>query len=150
MTPRGPEDRRAAEAEYLARDEANRAWLHQSFEMATRDATPAVVVAIHADPGFTIPAGDRAQRRVDGFDRFLAALAEEAKAYGKPVLLLHGDSHRFVHDQPLVDSAGQKVANVTRIETFGSPDVGWVEVVLDPGGATPLRVEPRLVQGAPR
>ena len=150
LTPRGPDDRRAAEAEYLARDEANRAWLHQSFEMATRDATPAVVVAIHADPGFTVPAGDRARRRVDGFDRFLAALAEEAKAYGKPVLLLHGDSHRFVHDQPLVDAAGQRVANVTRIETFGSPDVGWVEVVLDPSGPTPVRVEPRLVQGTPR
>jgi hypothetical protein len=36
------------------------------------------------------------------------------------------------------------------VETFGSPDVGWVEVVLDPGGATPLLVEPRLVQGTPR
>ena len=150
LTPRGPDDRRAADAEYRARDEANGAWLHHSFEMAARDATPAVVVAIHADPGFTIAAGDRGRRRVDGFDRFLAALAEEAKAYGKPVLLLHGDSHRFVHDQPLVDPGGQKVANVTRIETFGSPDVGWVEVELDPAGATPLRVEPRLVQGAPR
>ena len=150
LTPRGPDERRAAEAEYLARDEANRAWLHQSFEVATRDGTPAVVVAIHADPGFTIPAGDRARRRVDGFDHFLAALAEEAKAYGRPVLLLHGDSHRFVHDQPLVDPAGQKVANVTRIETFGSPDVGWVEVVLELAAAPPLRVEPRLVQGGPR
>lgn len=150
LTPRGPDDRRAAEAEYLARDDANRGWLHQSFEMAIRDGVPAVVVAIQADPGFTIPAGERTRRRVDGYDRFLAALAEEAKAYGKPVLLLHGDSHRFVHDQPLVDAAGQKVANVTRLETFGSPDVGWVQVVLDPGGATPLLVEPRLVQGTPR
>jgi hypothetical protein len=150
LTPRGPVERRAAEAEYLARDEADRAWLSQSFEIAVRDGTPAVVVAIHADPGFNVPLGDRPRRRVDGFDRFLAALAEEAKAYGKPVVLLHGDSHRFVHDQPLVDSAGQNVPNVTRIETFGSPDVGWVEVVLDPAGATPLRVEPRLVQGAPR
>jgi hypothetical protein len=150
LTPRGPDDRRAAEAEYLARDQADRAWLHQSFEMATRDATPAVVVAIHADPGFSIPAVDRATRHVDGFDRFLAALADEAKAYGKPVLLLHGDSHRFVQDQPLRDSAGQIVPNVTRIETFGSPDVGWVEVVLDPTGTTPLRVAPHLVQGVPR
>ena len=150
LTPRGPDDRRAAEAEYLARDEANRAWMHQSFEIASRDGAPAVVVAIHADPGFGIAAGDRARRRVDGFDRFLAALAAEAKAYGRPVVLIHGDSHRYVHDQPLLDDAGQRVANVTRVETFGSPDVGWVEVVLDPAGATPLRVEPRLVYGVPR
>ncbi len=146
-TPRGPEERRAAEAEYMARDAANRAWLHQTFEIAARDGAPAVVVAIHADPGFTVAPGDRARRRLDGFDRFLAALADEAKAYGRPVVLIHGDSHRFVHDQPLLDQAGQKVANVTRVETFGSPDVGWVEVTLDPSG---IRVEPRLVEGAPR
>ena len=149
-TPRGPDDRRAAEAEYLARDQANRAWLRQSFEVAAREGAPAVVLAIHADPGFAVPSGDRARRRVDGFDPFLAALADEAKGYGRPVVLLHGDSHRFVHDQPLVDSAGQKVTNVTRIETFGSPDVGWVEVTLDPSDPAALRVEPRLVQGAPR
>ncbi len=87
---------------------------------------------------------------MDGFDRFLAALAEEAKAYARPVVLIHGDSHRFVHDQPLVDQAGQKVANVTRVETFGSPDVGWVEVTIDPKDPAQLRVEPRLVEGAPR
>ena len=87
---------------------------------------------------------------MDGFDRFLAALAENSRAYAKPVVLIHGDSHRFVHDQPLLDQAGQKVTNVTRIETFGSPDVGWVEVALDPTNPAALRVEPRLVQGAPR
>ena len=149
-TPRGPEQRRAAEAEYLARDDANRRWLHQSFEIAAREGAPAVVVAIHADPGFTVAAAERATRRVDGFDRFLVALAEECKTYGKPVLLIHGDSHRFVHDQPLVDQAGQKVANLTRAETFGSPDVGWVEVVLDPQHPSAMQVMPRLVQGLPR
>ena len=149
-TPRGPDQRRAAEAEYLARDEANRAWLHQSFEIAAREGAPAMIVAIHADPGFSVPPAERASRRVDGFDRFLAALAEHSRLYAKPVVLIHGDSHRFVHDQPLLDQAGQKVTNVTRIETFGSPDVGWVDVALDPTNPAALRVEPRLVQGAPR
>jgi len=149
-TPRGPEQRRAAEAEYLARDEADRRWLGESFEIAKRDRAPMVVVAIHADPAFTIPTAERATRRVDGFDRFLAALADESKAYGKPVVLIHGDSHRYVLDQPLLDRTGQKVANVTRVETFGSPDVGWVEVILDPGGPVALQVVPHLVQGAPR
>jgi hypothetical protein len=66
------------------------------------------------------------------------------------VVLIHGDSHRFVHDQPLLDAAGHRVANVTRIETFGSPDVGWVEVVLDAADPSALRVERRLVEGASR
>lgn len=150
LTPRGPDDRRAAEGEYLARDGADRVWMHETFERATRDGAAAVVVAIHADPGFGVAAADRARRRVDGFDRFLAQLADDAKAYGRPVVLIHGDSHRFVHDQPLLDQSGQPVQNVTRVETFGSPDVGWVEVVLDPASDSPLRVEPRLVQGVPR
>jgi hypothetical protein len=105
---------------------------------------------MQADPGFEVAPDQRAARHVDGFSHFLAALADEAKAYGKPVVLIHGDSHRFVHDQPLVDSAGQKVPNVTRAETFGSPDVGWVEVTLDPKDPAAVRVEPRLVQGVPR
>jgi hypothetical protein len=149
-TPRGSEQRRAAEAEYVARDQADRTWLRESFALAAREGAPAVVVAIHADPGFMVPPAERATRRVDGFDRFLFALADEAKAFAKPVILIHGDSHRYVHDQPLVDQAGQKVANVTRVETFGSPDVGWVEVILDPSDPAALRVEPRLVQGVPR
>ena len=115
--------------------------------MAARDGAPAVVVAIHADPGFAVAPPERPARGVDGFDRLLASLAEESEGYGKPVVLIHGDSHRFVHDQPLLDQAGQKVANLTRIETFGSPDVGWVEVTLDPDDPGAMRVMPRLVQG---
>jgi len=145
-TPRGPEQRRMADAEYVARDEANRRWLHETFEIAVRDAAPAVVVAIHADPAFTVPPAERATRRVDGFDRFLGALADESKAYGKPVVLIHGDSHRLVHDQPLLDRTGQTVTNFTRLETYGSPDVGWVEVTLDPADPAALRVTPHLVQ----
>jgi len=66
------------------------------------------------------------------------------------VVPIHGDSHRFVHDQPLLDPAGQKVTNLTRVETFGSPDVGEVEVTLDPDDPAALVVMPRLVQGVPR
>jgi hypothetical protein len=144
---RGPAERRAAEAEYRARDEVNRAWLHDSFQAAVRDGVLAVVVAIHADPGFGVAAAERAERHVDGFDPFLAALVAEAKAYARPVLVVHGDSHEFVHDQPLIDPAtAQPVPNVTRVETFGSPDVGWVQITIDPASPATPKVEPRLVR----
>jgi hypothetical protein len=144
---RTPDERRVAEAEYQARDAADRSWLHDSFQMAGREGAPAVVVAMQADPGFEVPVAARAARGVDGFDRLLAALVTESVAFGKPVLVVHGDSHRFVQDQPLLDPAtGRPVPNVTRVETFGSPDVGWVEITLDPGLATPVRAEPRLVR----
>jgi hypothetical protein len=41
------------------------------------------------------------------------------------------------------------VPNVTRIETFGSPNVGWVEVSFDPGDPGFVAVDPHLVQGNP-
>ena len=145
-TTRGVADREAAEAEYLARDDVVRTWLHEGFAIARRDSAPAIVLAMHADPGFGVPAADRATARVNGFDRFLAALVLEAKEYGKPVVLIHGDSHRFVHDKPLIDTAtGLIVDNVTRIETVGSPSAGWTEVVLDPSNPDALRVELHLI-----
>ena len=143
---RGPAERRAAEAEYRARDEVNRSWLHDSFQVAVREGALAVVLAIHADPGFGVPATQRAESQVDGFDPFLAALVAEAKAYARPILVVHGDSHRFVHDKPLIDPAtSQPVPNVTRVETFGSPDVGWVEITIDPASPATPTVEPRLI-----
>ena len=139
---RGPAERQAAEAEYRARDEADRAWLHQSFEVASRDRAPAVVVAFQADPAFEVAGEQRVAQHVDGFDGFLTALAAEAKAFAKPVVVVHGDSHRFVHDQPLAAAP-----NLIRVETFGSPDVGWVEIALNPADAAHPTVEPRLVRG---
>jgi len=147
-TPREPADRRAAEAEYLARDQADRAWLHETFESATRSGTRAVVVAMQADPGFDVALPTRASTHVDGFDPLLAALATEARSFAKPVVILHGDSHRYRTDHPLVDAAtGQPVSNVTRIETFGSPTVGWVEVRFDPADPAFVAVRPHLVAG---
>jgi hypothetical protein len=145
-TPRGPTGRRAAEAEYRARDQADRDWLHQAFAAATASGAPAVVIALQADPVFEIPAADRAVQRVDGFDPLLTALATEATAFAKPVVVLHGDSHKYRADTPLVDLAtGRPVTNVTRIETFGSPNVGWVRVTFDPASPAFVSAEPHSV-----
>ena len=58
-------------------------------------------------------------------------MLEEAKAFGKPVVVVHGDTHSYQLDQPLKDASGALVANVTRLETPGSPFVGWVRAVVD-------------------
>ena len=145
-TPRGPAERRAAEAEYLARDQADRDWLHGAFEAASREGAAAVVVAMQADPGFDVAPAARAAAHVDGFDRLLAALAAEAEAFARPVIVLHGDSHRPRFDHPLVDaSTGRPVPNVTRVETFGSPIVGWVRVTFDPADPGFVAAEPHTV-----
>ncbi|MGH9279338.1 MAG: metallophosphoesterase family protein [Acidimicrobiales bacterium] len=142
-TPRTAADRRAAEREYQARDAAGREWLRGTFARAITDGSAAVVIFMQADPAFDAPPEDRA-RRYDGFDALLETLAREATAYGKPVVLVHGDSHRYRVDRPFVP-------NLTRVEPYGSPDVGWVQVTVDPApaAAEPVRVVPRLVGSFP-
>lgn len=50
----------------------------------------------------------------------------EADVFGKPVVLVHGDTHTFRIDKPLSDSqAGGRILNFTRVETVGSPDAHW-------------------------
>jgi hypothetical protein len=147
-TPRGPADRRAAEAEYRARDEADRVWLHETFAAAAQSGAQAVVIAMQADPGWDVAPASRAASAVDGFDKLLAAFVAEAKAFGKPVVIMHGDSHQYRFDHPLLDPAtGQPVPNVTRVESFGSPNVGWVEVTFDPSSPAFVSVVPHPVAG---
>jgi hypothetical protein len=147
-TPRESADRRAAEAEYRTRDQADRDWLHETFEDAARSGAKAVVVAMQADPGFDVAPATRATRHLDGFDPLLAAVASEARAFARPVVILHGDSHRYRVDHPLLDPAtGQPIPNLTRVESFGSPSVGWVRVTFDPADPAFVSVQPHLVAG---
>lgn len=143
-SPRTAADRRAAEAEYQARDAASRAWLREAFARAVSDGAAMVVIFMQANPFFDVPAADRVNRRVDGFDRFLDTLRGELEAFAKPVVLVHGDTHRYRFDRPL--------PHLTRVESYGSPDVGWVAITVDPtpGATEPVRVVPHLVGSFPQ
>ena len=72
----------------------------------------------------------------DGFQAFLVAVRNETIAFGKPVVYVHGDSHYFRVDKPLLDAAGNRLENFTRVETFGDNaanglnDVQWVKASL--------------------
>lgn len=140
---------RAAEAEYEQRDAAVRDWLHSSFEEATAVKASGIVIVLQADPGFEVATADRAGEAVDGFDQLLVALVTESKAFAKPVVIVHGDSHRYRLDNPLKDPAtGQTLQNVTRVETYGSPFVGWVEVTLQPNASPFVAAQGHRVTGA--
>jgi hypothetical protein len=119
----------AHDAEVRRRTDAALAWMRETFEQAVGLGAPAVVLAIHGNP-WEAPWG--AGRT--GFEELLEALAAEARAWGRPVLLVHGDTHTFRVDRPLDGPDGEPVENVTRLETYGEPDVGWVEVAVQPGG----------------
>ena len=119
-------------AEHAERGEANAEWLRQGFERARKHGNAAVFVFIQANPDFDLSYLRRANR-ADGYAAFKQELLAHTLAFGKPVVLVHGDTHHFRVDQPLHDPATLKrVDQFTRIESFGSPFVDWIKVSIDP------------------
>lgn len=133
-------------AEFAAREAAALAWIDATFDQAEARQSAGVLVAMQANPNFELPAADRERQ---GFNRILAKLAQRAIAFGKPVLLAHGDSHYFRLDKPLivpVNPVGSaQLENFTRVENFGSPSVHWVEVVVDARDPNVFGVVPHIV-----
>ncbi len=84
---------------------------------------------MHADPEFKAPV-DNPYRQA--YEPFMESLEEVVEQFDGPVLLVHGDNHEFIVDRPLVRRTTRRVLeNFTRLEVFGSPDIGWVEVAVD-------------------
>ena len=100
-------------------------WMREAFRTARELGAPALVIALQAN----LWSGSNAYLPI------LATLASEAKRYHGTVLVVHGDTHRYRFDQPLVDpDSGIRVANVWRLEVFGSPFVDWVYVTVTTDG----------------
>jgi hypothetical protein len=55
------------------------------------------------------------------------------------VLVAHGDDHEFTVDRPL------ELANLTRLEVPGSPDVGWVRVTVTSSARNPFAFENHVI-----
>jgi len=136
-------------AEYAASNAANIAWLQQTFDEAKATGSAAVMLISQADPGFDASDATRASVRdaktlvetdgqPDGFHDYLSALRAQVIAFGKPVAYVHGDSHYFRIDKPLLDAQGRRLENFTRVETFGdnqangNNDAHWVKALVDP------------------
>jgi hypothetical protein len=134
--------------EYEERDAANIDWMRKSFEAAKTAQAKGIMIVIQADPGFDLPeTEDVNESRTpdrDGYAAFLAALTEDTKAYPGQVVLVHGDTHFFKIDKPLTD-ATHMLANFTRVETFGSPNVHWIRVSVDPDSSDVFTFHPVIV-----
>jgi hypothetical protein len=125
----------AAEAEFEARDAANVRFLRQAAGLAVECDASAIVIVFHANPQF------EKVRPARGFFRLRGALVELMGAYPGPVLAIHGDTHRFKHDRPLIDPAtGEPFRRFVRAEVPGSPVVGGVWISVDPQAEEPFGV----------
>jgi hypothetical protein len=127
--------------EFKERNQANLEWLKSSFALAKQQQRSGILLFMQANPGFELPHTQRT-----GFNDFLEALQPEVSAFGKPVVLVHGDSHYFRIDKPLLDARKERVMNFTRVETFGPPDMHWVKATIDPSTPNLFQFEPVVVK----
>ncbi len=118
-------------------------WTRAAFAEARATGAAGLILAFHAEMGLHAPPTDP-YRRV--YEPFIMVLEEEAEAFGKPVLLVHGDGHNYTVDRPLVRrTTGKRLENVIRLEVPGSPLLGWVRVTVTPGRAIPFSFEQRVL-----
>lgn len=134
------------DAEFRERNAAVNAFLRESFGLARSKDHLAIVIVIQANPRFENPAGDPA---LDGYRNFRAVLEEETLDFdGRPVILVHGDSHYFRIDKPMRGSvSNRRIENFTRVETFGAPDVHWLLATVDYDNPNLFVFEQRIVKG---
>ena len=121
-----------------ARDAANLAWLKAAAGRAGE--ARALVVMAQANLWWG---------KQETFERYVNALVAVAESLHRPVLYVHGDSHLYRVDTPFTDARGAPVTNPSRLETYGSPFVGWVKVSVDPSRPDVFSFEPRLVAFVP-
>lgn len=131
-----PARRAGDDAASRRRTETAAAWVRETFAEAKRANASAVVLAFHAEMGWEKPPSNPYRQ---AFEPFISTVEEEAAAFRRPVLLVHGDGHKYRVDHPLV------LRNVTRMEVPGSPDVGWVRVAVKPDAPNPFTFEKHIV-----
>ena len=112
-------------AEYQSRNAANMAWLKNSFQLAKRKKYAAMVIAMQSD------IFDPRVPAESGFKDFISNISQLSASFKKPVLLIQGDSHQYVVDQPIQNKAGQTQENVLRLIVPGASLVEAVEVSID-------------------
>ena len=122
--------------EFLGRLSADLAWLYKTFTTAIANNAQGVVLAIQADMW------DTSETDLSGFDTVVQRIAGLAQAFGRPVLLLEGDSHKFRVDHPFTPGdplygrhpmGGLSAPNVTRIVVEGSTNpTEYLRLTVDP------------------
>ena len=137
--PFANEPARAAEA--AQRTLADIRWLGAAFDRAEEEGAKAVLIGIQAnmwDPEALLPGGDG----LSNYTIFVHELAQRSLHFGRPVLLINGDSHVFGVDQPLANPTSAAgvihntpvVSNLTRITVQGSTSAPaeWLRLSVDP------------------
>lgn len=92
----------AQQQEVANRTGATQRWLKAAFDRAELDKVVAVAILTQADMW---DFDGKAASHIAGYKPYLDTIAARAASFGKPVLLLNGDSHTYRSDNPMVKGA---------------------------------------------
>jgi len=130
--------------EYQDRNQANLAWIDQAFNLATQRNLNGIIFAYQADM-FYKPS--QLTSSDSGYRDTLESLISKSEIFNKPVLLIHGDTHRLKIDQPLHRRNQKKVLeNVLRLQVMGADQVQAVEVQVNPAQEQPFSFRPIILK----
>jgi hypothetical protein len=142
--------------EILKRTSAALRWLDRAFALAGTNHAKAVVIQLQADM-WDLDGTDPKELHIANYRQFIDSIALHTAAFGKPVLLLNGDSHGYRSDNPLVKGApcvtengttevacsddaydsqpnGYNVKNFHRLVVHGSvAPMEWLKLTVKPG-----------------
>ena len=131
----------ARQQEVAERTAADTRWLKAAFAEAQQGDAKAVLIGLQAnmwDPEALAVGGDG----LSAYKPFVQTLADLSVSFGRPVLLINGNSHLFQVDQPLANPSSatgvihntQAVPNLTRITVQGSTNLPaeWLRLTIDP------------------
>jgi hypothetical protein len=133
-----------AEKEFLAREQANIAWIKEAFRVAASQKLQTLVFAFQADVirGMS-RSGTWAEKT--GFHASIEkTLLPLAKEFQGAILIVHGDSHNFEFDQTFMLES-QVLKNVYRLEVPGAKTTGAVSVTIHEGNPIPFSVKKIIV-----
>ncbi|MBD1866928.1 metallophosphoesterase [Cyanobacteria bacterium FACHB-471] len=131
------------DAEYWERNTANLAWMQEAFTLSKQNGDRGIMLIIQANPNFELEPAKRT-----GFNDFLSALETETFNFRGQVVLVHGDSHYFRIDKPLLHFTHEGIPpleNFTRVETFGSPNVHWLRATVNASNPNLFEFEQMIV-----
>ncbi len=131
--------------EFFERDAANVAWIKEAFKHAKEAQLAGIVLFTQAD----MFSDAKDLKEASGFINLLKTLKEESIAFGKPVLLVNGDSHQFIVDKPiLLDKKTKKtLMNFTRLQGFGEVEMHTVMVTVNPENPNLFEINQFLIDG---
>jgi hypothetical protein len=131
-----PVESAAQTQERTLRTAADRRWLAAAFALARFSHVKGIVIVAQADMWDP----EKGVAHQAGYEPFVSDIARATTDFGGPVLMLNGDSHVYLSDNPLAAAAplaymhpGYDVPNFHRIVVHGSTlPLEYLRLIVDP------------------